>query len=77
MTENETKETSKTENNVNHDMVTKEEYKKEMKALRNELFYNRIAMTIFFLIALFYIHQETSRVSDVLATFMEMLLPEG
>ena len=77
MTENETKETSKTENNVNHDMVTKEEYKKEMKALRNELFYNRIAMTIFFLIALFSIHQETSRISDVLAKYMEMLLPEG
>lgn len=50
-------------------------YLAELKKIRKEIYYNRIVMAIFFVIALFYIHQEAGRISDVLATFMEMLMP--
>ena len=47
----------------------------EVRHLRREIFYNRLAMAVFFIIALFYLHMEAKNVSDALGMFIEMFMP--
>lgn len=46
----------------------------EIKALKREIWYNRIVLAIFFGIGLFYIHLQTSRLGDILGTFIQMFM---
>ena len=51
-----------------------EDLSKEMKALRTEVFVNRIVMAICLIIALAYAHFQVSHFSNVLGTLFEMLM---
>ena len=61
------------------EMLLKEtrEQRKEQKRLIREVWYNRVALAMFLVLSLFYIHLQTSRLGDVIGTLIEIFLPNG
>ena len=43
--------------------------------LQHEVFYNRVAMAVFFIISLLYINLKTGNIANALGTFIEMFMP--
>ena len=58
----------------NNEEMNKEILKK-LDRLQHEIWYTRIAMAVFFVIAMFYFNMKTSELGNALGTFMEMFLP--
>ena len=58
----------------NNEEMDKEILKK-LDRLQHEIWYTRIVMAVFFVIAMFYFNMKTSEIGSALGTFMEMFLP--
>ena len=47
---------------------------KAMDRLQKEVWYNRVAMSVFLVVALFYINFKASHLGDILGTFIQMFM---
>ena len=59
-----------------NDAATKEDLiLKKLDKLQREVWYNRITMAIFLVVALFYINLKVDNLGSVLGTLIEMFMP--